>query len=154
MFFTQDTISIQSDDSTNDSVAVTDTDQTESESGPSVLISSDSDAQSEISCSKRKKTFQNKIANPAKKKPNDDHYDALINKAMSMIEQTTDELDLFGQFVASEMRQLPNDSIRRVVKSDIMKTLIHYSTPIENSITQNQMDAGFTSETLFVISDD
>lgn len=73
---------------------------------------------------------------------------------MSVIEQPSDELDLFGQFIASEMRQLPNTSLRKVVKAEIMKILIHYSVPVEANLTKKQLNEGFTSETLFVIDDD
>lgn len=80
------------------------------------------------------------------------NYDALINRAMNVIEQPNDDLDLFGQFIASEMRQLPNESLCRVVKSEIMKTLIHYSTPLETILSQDLRNAGFSDEPVFVIS--
>lgn len=68
----------------------------------------------------------------------------MLDRAISIIEQPNDELDIFGQFVVSEMRQLPNESLRRVVKSEIMKTLIHYTTPIETV---------FNGDTVYVISE-
>lgn len=136
---------------------------TESDSAMSILISSESDTQSEGPSLKRKKIFQNKNTKSAKKNTNciedkNDNCDAIINRAMSIIEQPNDELDVFGQFIASEMRQLPNTSLRKIVKAEIMKILIHYSVPIEaysaQNTNQNQMDAGFTSETLFVFNDE
>lgn len=140
-----------------------DTDRTSSTPEPSsgtsptsIVISSDSDSQPEGS-SKRKKLHHNQKS--AKKKAiendsNEEKYDTLINRALSVIEQPNDELDVFGQFIASEMRQLPNASLRRVVKSEIMKILIHYSTPAETySTVQNQFDGGFSKETVFVIDE-
>lgn len=126
----------------------------ESDSGASISVGDDSDVQSKDSNSKRKKSFQNNNAKSAKKKQNDDgvNYDALINRAMNVIEQPNDDLDLFGQFIASEMRQLPNESLCRVVKSEIMKTLIHYSTPLETILSQDLRNAGFSDEPVFVIS--
>lgn len=141
-----------------------DTDRTSSTPEPSsgtsptsIVISSDSDSQPEGAASKRKKLHHNQKS--AKKKAiendsNEEKYDTLINRALSGIKQPNDELDVFGQFIASEMRQLPNTSLRRVVKSEIMKILIHYSTPAETySTVQNQFDGGFSKETVFVIDE-
>lgn len=50
--------------------------------------------------------------------------DALMNKALAVINQPNDDLDIFGQFVASEMRQISDLSSRKLVKNEIMRALL------------------------------
>lgn len=65
----------------------------------------------------------------AKKRQADDtNDDMLLEKALAAINQPNDELDVFGQFVSSEMRQISDLTIRNLIKSEIMKVFIQYST--------------------------
>lgn len=42
------------------------------------------------------------------------------------MEQTNDDLDVFGQFITSELRQLTNVVIRKTAKSEKMQVLCKY----------------------------
>lgn len=66
--------------------------------------------------------------------------DLILEKALSIMEKKDDEFDIFGQFIASEMRQLTNPSTRFVLKTEIMKIIQQhvYSSVIDTTHTQNQ----------------
>lgn len=49
----------------------------------------------------------------------------LIEKAFAAMNHQHDEFDIFGQYVASEMRQISNPSVRQIVKRDIMLVLLN-----------------------------
>lgn len=50
----------------------------------------------------------------------------LFEKALAAMNQNSDVLDIFGQYVASELRQISNPSLRQVAKTEIIKVLMSY----------------------------
>lgn len=68
----------------------------------------------------------------------------LMEQAIACMNQKTDEYDIFGQFVASELRQIFNLVKRNEVKRSIMKILITQGA-------SEQTANGYTSEILNVI---
>lgn len=59
--------------------------------------------------------------------------DCLIEQALSLMKQ--DEYDIFGQFVANELRQMASPSLRHNVKHQIMRTLM--SAPYQQHPNSN-----------------
>lgn len=55
--------------------------------------------------------------------------DCLIEQALSFMKN--DEFDIFGQFVANELRQMANPSLRNAIKHQIMRDLM--SAPYQHS---------------------
>lgn len=73
--------------------------------------------------------------------------DVLMQTALAVMNKQPDDLEIFGQFVASEMKQITNTSIRQVVKTQIMKVLLRFASPSEN----NQLSENCESETHYII---
>lgn len=61
--------------------------------------------------------------------------------------QKTDEYDIFGQFVASELRQIFDLIQRNTVKRSIMNVLMTHGS-VETAAN------GYTNETAYVLSND
>lgn len=149
-----DSILIESDDSSSSSSSSVSTSVTTPNTNSILIESDDSSASSSNSLptnTKRRLVPSQRLAK--KTAHNHDVEDELIQKALAVIEKPSDELDIFGQFIASEMRQLPNISVQRAVKSEIMKILINFSTPFEFNLTPDQMNDNLSAETAFVIID-
>lgn len=87
------------------------------------------------------KTTKKRRLNPiaSKKSTTPESEDLILEKALAIMEKKDDEFDIFGQFIASEMRQLTNPSTRFVVKAEIMKIIqkYGYSTVLETTNTQH-----------------
>lgn len=98
------------------------------------------------STSKRPRSPQ-PIRKVVKKKCSEDDENMLMEKALTMLDQRSDEWDIFGQFVASELRQIFNCIERNNVKRSIMKVLLTFDSPKTSG-------NGYTSETAYVIMDD
>lgn len=103
-------------------------------------MSSDSDVQSETGeIENGKKRRQQPMQSKSKKRAigttSTQNDDLMLEKALAIMEKQSDEFDIFGQFIASEMRQLPSSSYR-IVKSEIMKIVMQYGAsttePINN----------------------
>lgn len=108
---------------------------TTSESETIQVISSDSsDGQSEYgepsskSNNKRQRLPAGDKKKTKKRHVEDSTDDELMEKALSIMNQPNDEFDIFGNFVASEMRQISDVEIRRMVKTEIMRVLITRSS--------------------------
>lgn len=106
------------------------TDEISSESTESLFsVSESSDTQSEYgetSDSNNKRHRLPALSSKQAKKKNLEETtdDALLNKALAVINQPNDDLDIFGQFVASEIRQMSDLSARKLVKNEIMRALL------------------------------
>lgn len=48
----------------------------------------------------------------------------LLGKAYSVLSETEDDIDVFGKFVASEIRGLQNDHLRKKAKRQIQRILL------------------------------
>lgn len=68
--------------------------------------------------------------------------DVLIEKALACMEQKSDELDLFGQYIASELRRISDSSTRNVMKLKITAVLMGFAS---DSIDVQQASTGWTS---------
>lgn len=82
-----------------------------------------------------------------KKKSSEVDENLLMERALTVMDQRSDEWDVFGQFVACELRQIFDCIQRNAVKRSIMKVLL---TCGSDETTAN----GYTSETAYVIVDD
>lgn len=93
------------------------------------MSSDSSDTQSESGESSNGKRRRQPIPNKAKRQlvESATNFDEklMMEKAMAIMDQKPDELEVLGQFVASELRQMPN-YIRNIAKTEIMKLLMHY----------------------------
>lgn len=118
-----------------------------SQAGGEILSSTDSsDTQSyksEASTSKRQCLPVEPKGNSKKKRPNTlENVDTiLMEQAIACMNQKPDEYDIFGQFVASELRQIFDLVKRNEVKRSIMTILITQGA-------SEQTTNGFTSEIL------
>lgn len=83
---------------------------------------------------------------------NDSVDDALLEKALAVMNQPNDVCDIFGQYVASELRQMSSISIRNIVKGEITKLLLKYSSSsvIISTSTQSQCNENSTKEYIIV----
>lgn len=100
---------------------------------PIVLSSDSSESENCNRPAKKRRT------NHAAKQNTTENEDLILEKALAIMEKKDDELDIFGQFIASEMRQLTNPSTRLVLKREIMK-VVHqyaYSSVIETTNTHH-----------------
>lgn len=68
-----------------------------------------------------------------------ENEDLVLKKALAIMEKKDDEFDIFGQFIASEIRQLSNPSTRFALKSEIMKVIQRhaYSSVLVTTNTQH-----------------
>lgn len=97
-----------------------------------ISISSDvSDSSNDVPCAKRRRALKKSRSRATENEAKDTIDDRLIQKAIDVMEKS-DELDIFGQFVASEMRQMTNTAVVKVVKAEIMKIILHYSAQESN----------------------
>lgn len=105
-----------------------------------MLNSDSSDTHSEFeensSSNKRKKSKQSQHNS---KRPrielSDSEENILFEKALSVM-NTSDEYDVFGQFVASELRQMNSLSTRMMAKREIMQSLLKYGNALVSTVTQ------------------
>lgn len=106
-------------------------DSCETTSSPSPEPQSSESSSSSIGASetsRNKNARGNSSVRRAKRRTPDDHDDEnLIEQAMSMM--NVDEFDTFGQFIANEMRQIDDLSIRARVKREIMMVFLNSSQP-------------------------
>lgn len=54
----------------------------------------------------------------------------LFEKALAVMNQNNDEWDIFGQYVASEMRQISDPTLRQIAKTEIIKIILSHSNVI------------------------
>lgn len=102
-----------------------------------ITLSSESDTQSEYSESSstnKRHRSQTVGLKKAKRRNIDTTDDIVLEKALAVINQPNDEFDILGQFIASEMRQMSDLSIRNLVKSEIMQVLLKYNTHNSNQV--------------------
>lgn len=95
-----------------------------------VLSSDSSDSHSECAApSKSNAMKKRRVENLNKRKrensSSSSDEDILMEKALAIMNEKHDELDVFGQFVASEMRQISDLSARNFVKRKIMAILMN-----------------------------
>lgn len=112
-----------------------------------VLTSDSSDTQSEYSgpsssSSNKRPRLPTAGSKKAPKKRNTESTtdDILLEKALAIMNEPNDEFEIFGRFVASEMRQIRDISTRNFVKSEILKTLLNcgnINPPIISTHTEN-----------------
>lgn len=70
-----------------------------------------------------------------------------MERALAVMDQRSDEWDIFGQFIASELRQIYDLVERNTVKRSIMHVILSHG--------MNQTAAnGYTSERAIVIVDE
>ncbi|XP_031637792.1 uncharacterized protein LOC116350192 [Contarinia nasturtii] len=107
-----------------------------------IVLSSDSsdtnDNQYDVpSCSNNKRRIEH---SSKRKKSNSQSSDenVLMQKALEVMSHTNDELDVFGQFIASEMRQISDLSKRNSVKREIMAILMNSGNDMLITTTQLQ----------------
>lgn len=113
-----------------------------------VLSTDSSDTQSEYgetSSNQTKKRSTSTMQRNAKK-CYEDQERILMERAISVMDQKSDEYDIFGQFVASELRQIFDQIKRNNLKRLIMNTLMSYGL-------SEQSGNGFTAEYM-IVSDD
>lgn len=60
-------------------------------------------------------------------------------RALAVMEKPNDDLDIFSQFIASEMRQIQDLHARRALKTEIMKILLQYQSN-SNNVRMNSND--------------
>lgn len=83
-----------------------------------------------------KRPFQQVTQKNAKKRAyqaSTSDEDVLMEQAISVINQKNDEYDIFGQFVANEMRQIENVSTRKKMKHEIMRIMMNIDGQIHSS---------------------
>lgn len=104
---------------------------------------------SEPSTSSKRPQSQSSTQKNAKRKNSavDDNMDVLLERAISVMDQRSDEWDIFGQFIASEIRQIFDLVERNTVKRAIMNILM-------TSGSFQSAANGYTSPTQFVIIDE
>ncbi|XP_031637850.1 uncharacterized protein LOC116350247 [Contarinia nasturtii] len=117
-----------------------------------IVVSTDSsDTQSEYGeRSSNQKITHSQTTNQrtAKRKYYEDKENLLMERAIAVMDQRSDEWDIFGQFVASELRQIFDPIKKNTVKRLIMNTLMSQGI-------FEQTENGFTAETRYmVVSDD
>lgn len=128
----QDLIVINDDDSSRESGAESCSSNTET-----VVLSSDS---SDTPHSEFESRPNNKRQRIQKKKRGDilePDESALLEKALSVMNHQSDECDVFGQFVASEMRQITDPIHRTAMKRQIMQILMQSGSTINVHERQN-----------------
>lgn len=115
----------------------------ETESIP--IISDVSDSSSNPPCSKRRRALSHRKSKPrvCGDQATETIDDRLLQKAIDVMEKS-DEFDIFGQFVASEMRQILNHQMRKVAKLEIMKILLHYSAQDDSPVSSGSVS--YTNE--------
>lgn len=115
----------------------------ESDMVPIVLSSDSSDSQSEqieSGNSTGKKRRQQPAQRQSKKKATENiEGDMLMARALAVMEKPNDDLDIFSQFIASEMRQIQDLHARRALKTEIMKILLQYQSN-SNNVRMNSND--------------
>lgn len=115
----------------------------ESDMVPIVLSSDSSDSQSEqieSGNSTGKKRRQQPAQRQSKKKATENiEEDMLMARALAVMEKPNDDLDIFSQFIASEMRQIQDLHARRALKTEIMKILLQYQSN-SNNVRMNSND--------------
>lgn len=121
-----------------------------------IIISSDSsDSNVEVAQSsssqlstihKKKRGDHSNKRKRANSDPSSDE-DVLIEKALACMEQKSDELDLFGQYIASELRRISDPSIRSVMKLKITAVLMGFGSDFvsNGSIDVQQASTGWNS---------
>lgn len=115
----------------------------------SVLVSCSTSAQSENgeqSTSNKRPSTKPAAQRNAKKKSakGDENMDTLLmEQAIAVINKPHDDYEIFGQFVASELRQIYDLVQRNTVKGSIISVLMTHGS-LESSAN------GHTSETLYV----
>lgn len=102
-----------------------------------ISISSDSDANSVHSVAtsngsrqrnEKPRRGKRRAAEALESEEND-----LMVQALAVMSQKNDEFDIFGQYVASELRQIPDPSIRQVVKREIIQALLNSEISVVSS---------------------
>lgn len=77
-----------------------------------------------------------KVTHPTKKRKRDDDNDELFKSALQTLQKESDEFDLFGQYVALELRTLKSDFNRARLKSEIRKVIVRIADDdLYNTIT-------------------
>lgn len=61
-----------------------------------------------------------------KKQSFEPEVDDVLNKALAVLDKGSDVLDVFGEFVAGELRQMVDPVLRISTKRERMQVLIHY----------------------------
>lgn len=69
---------------------------------------------------------------------------ALIQKALAVMDEKSDDFDIFGQCVASELRQMTDISIQRSIKSEIMRAVMSYG---DRLATNNMINTNTVAST-------
>lgn len=91
---------------------------------------SSSDTSSENDESVRKRRIQPSMQNTSKKQAtasdNRLKENQLMEQALAVMGRKPDELEVFGEYIVSEMRQISDLGIRRALKSEIMKTVLTF----------------------------
>lgn len=59
--------------------------------------------------------------------------DDLLEQAVAAMSQKNDEFDIFGQYVASELRQMSDPFIQRMVKNEILQSILNAGSMIVTS---------------------
>lgn len=94
-----------------------------------IILSSDSsDSHSECAAPSKSNAMKKRRVEHSNKRKRDNSSsdeDILMERALAIMNETNDELDVFGQFVASEMRQISDLSARNFVKRKIMAILMN-----------------------------
>lgn len=94
-----------------------------------------------ISSKKNKKRKINKNGNELESILNED--EELLKEAMSVLRAKTDDCDVFGQFVAVELRQIRSEERRRRLKRIIQRAIMDIGE--EEDSCENLSSAGSTS---------
>lgn len=58
----------------------------------------------------------------------------LLEQAVAVMNQKNDEFDIFGQYVASELRQISAPSIQRIVKNQILQIILNAGNMVVSSV--------------------
>lgn len=118
------TVPLEFEDSSNAST---------SDNQATIILSSDtSDANSESNDSvnpKKKRKVQPPHQKTKKKTDDENSESELMERALTIMEQRNDEWDVFGQFIASELRQITDSLTRNSMKRKIMMILCNGGSP-------------------------
>lgn len=101
-----------------------------------------------------KKSVEFKLLETTPKKNAIESDEILMQKALSVLNKPNDDLDIFGEFVASEMRQILDLSIRKIVKNEIIKTLLSYSDVMVTTTTTHVPTSHEEANTEYILLDE
>lgn len=115
------------------------------ESSSILSIDTSENIDGEASVSRKRPISKSSTQKTVKKSRIDE--DILMERALDLMNQRTDELDILGQLVASELRQIHDTIERNFVKKSILDVLM-------SRVSSQTTAQGYSSDTEYVIVTD